>query len=257
MLAVVACALSACATTGVNRGDVNLMSIEEEWALGRRLEADLAKKLTLVEDRAVLGYVRRLGRKLVQETEMAKLPWSFHVVEDPEINAFNIPGGHIYVNTGLIAAADNASELAGVMGHEVAHGVARHATEQLTKVYGLNLLAGVLLGQDPRAYESILAQILSTGAVASFSRDAEEEADLLAVRFLYDAGYDPEGLPSLFEELLTRRRRSQGSVGRFFATHPQTESRIRNTRAAIAELPPRPGLITDEPGFRRARSRVR
>ena len=214
------------------------------------------KELTLVKDPAVVGYVDKLGRRLVQPTELAHLPWKFHVVEDPEINAFNIPGGHVYVNTGLIAAADNASELAGVMGHEVAHGVARHGTEQLTQAYGISILAGGLLGENPGAYQSILAQIVSTGTIASFSRSAEEEADALGVRFLYDAGYDPQGLPSLFEELLSRKRKSGGAVGQFFATHPQTEDRIRRTRARIAKLPPKSGLVTDEPGFRKAKSRV-
>ena len=249
--------LAGCATSGVNQGDINVVSLEEEWELGRQLEKDLAKKLTLVNDSTVVGYVNRVGQKIVKQTELGHMPWKFHVVRDKNINAFNIPGGHVYVNTGLIAAADNASELAGVMGHEVAHGVARHGTEQLTRVYGLNLLAGVLLGEDPRTYEKILTQVLATGTVAKFSRGAEMEADALGVRFLYDANYDPEGMVGIFEELLSRNKQRQDSVSRFFATHPLTEDRIRDTRAEIARLPPKSGLITDEPGFRTARSRVR
>ena len=249
--------LAGCATSGVNQGDINVVSLEEEWELGRQLEKDLAKKLTLVNDSTVVGYVNRVGQKIVKQTELGHMPWKFHVVRDKNINAFNIPGGHVYVNTGLIAAADNASELAGVMGHEVAHGVARHGTEQLTRVYGLNLLAGVLLGEDPRTYEKILTQVLATGTVAKFSRGAEMEADALGVRFLYDANYDPEGMVGIFEELLSRNKQRQDSVSRFFATHPLTEDRIRDTRAEIAKLPPKSGLITDEPGFRSARSRVR
>lgn len=249
--------LGGCATSGVNQGDINVVSLEEEWELGRQLEKDLAKKLTLVNDATVVNYVNKVGQRIVKQTELAHMPWKFHVVRDKDINAFNIPGGHVYVNTGLIAAADNASELAGVMGHEVAHGVARHGTEQLTRVYGLNLLAGVLLGQDPKTYERILAQILATGTVARFSRSAEMEADALGVRFLYDANYNPEGMAGIFEELLSRNKQRQDSVSRFFATHPLTEDRIRDTRARIADLPPKSGLITDEPGFRTARSRVR
>lgn len=249
--------MSGCATSGVNRGDINLISLEEEWQLGRRLEADLAKKLNLVNDSVVTGYVDRLGQKLVRQTELSGLPWEFHVVRDADVNAFNIPGGHVYVNTGLIAAADNASELAGVMGHEVAHGVARHSTEQLTRVYGLNLLAGALLGEDPKTYERILAQVVGGGAVARFSRGAEEEADALGVRYLYHANYDPQGMVGIFQELLRRNQQRQGSVARFFATHPLTADRIHDVRGRIAELPPKSGLITDEPGFRSARSRVR
>lgn len=249
--------LSGCATTGVNKGDVNLVSLEEEWQLGQQLEADLAKKLDLVNDKEVVGYVNKLGQSLVAGTELAGAPWRFHVVRDAEINAFNIPGGHVYVNTGLIAAADNASELAGVMGHEIAHGVARHGTEQLTKVYGLNFLAGAVLGQQPETYEKILAQILGSGAIAKFSRGAEEEADALGLRYVYAAGYDPEGMATLFEKLLARRQGSPGAVGQFFSTHPLTEERIRDTRARIAQLPSTQGLKRDEPGFQQVRRKVR
>ena len=152
-----ALALAACASTGVNSGDVNLVSVEEEWQLGRQLERDLAGRLRLVGDRALAGYVSAMGQRIVRQTELAGMTWEFHVVADPEVNAFNVPGGHVYVNTGLIATADNASELAAVVAHEVAHGVSRHGTEQLTRGYGLNLLAGLVLGENPAAYERLLA----------------------------------------------------------------------------------------------------
>lgn len=247
--------LAGCATSGVNEGDINLVSIEEEWRLGQQLSVDLAERLTLVEDPEVLRYVNAVGNRIVDQTEMAELPWEFHVVRDEEINAFNIPGGHVYINTGLIAAAENASEMVGVMSHEIGHGVARHATEQLTGVYGLNIIAGLLLGSDPQTYERILAQILGTGAIASFSREAEREADELAVRYLYDAGYDPRGLVSFFEELLSQSRRRADPVSRFFATHPLTEERIEYTRKLVNQLPPKE-LINDEAAFRDMRSRV-
>jgi predicted Zn-dependent protease len=256
---VLAAALAAAgcgSTLGVNQGDLNLISLEQEWQLGRQLEADLAKQLDLVRDSSVTGYVDRLGRRLVAQTDMANLPWEFHVVNDPEINAFNIPGGHVYVNTGLIAASGDVSQLAGVLGHEISHGVARHGTEQLTRVYGLNLVAGVLLGENPAAYEQILAQILGTGAIARFSRSAEREADALGVRTMWEAGYDPQGMVTMFQELLTRRRSRPGSVDQFFASHPLTEERIADTRQHIAQLPDKGGLISRDPAFQSVRQRV-
>lgn len=249
--------LGACASSGINQGDINIISLEEEWQLGKQLEADLAKELDLVNDRAVLAYVNRAGQQVVAQTEMANLSWNFHVVRDEAINAFNIPGGHVYINTGLIAAAGSASELMGVVSHEIAHGVSRHATEQLTRVYGLNFLASVLLGSDPKTYQTILAQILGTGAIAKFSREAEEEADRLGVRYMYDAGYDPLGMPRMFEHLLSERQRRPDGVSRFFSTHPLTEDRIRATRAQAEALPPKSGLIEDETEFQRVRDRVR
>ncbi len=249
--------VTGCASTGVNKGDINLVSIQEEWQLGQQLEQDLATKLDLVRDPVVTGYVDRLGQRIVGQTEMANLPWKFHVVRSPEINAFNIPGGQVYVNTGLIAAAGDVTELAGVMAHEISHGVARHGTEQLTKVYGLNLLASAALGKNPEAYQQILAQILGTGAIARFSREAESEADKLGVRYMYQAGYDPRGMVEMFQTLLTQRQQRPSSVDQFFASHPLTEDRISATRKEIAQLPAKSGLIEHDPAYQSVRSRVR
>ncbi|MEO8381524.1 MAG: M48 family metalloprotease, partial [Acidobacteriota bacterium] len=132
-------------------GDFNLISIEEEWQLGQQLSQDIAKQVRFNEDPTVNAYVRSVGQRIVAQTPAPfnQMPWDFHVVEDPAINAFAIPGGHVYVNTGLLANADNASELAGVMAHEISHVVARHSTEQLSRQYGLSILAGVALGQNP------------------------------------------------------------------------------------------------------------
>ncbi len=255
-LALVGLLTASCASSGINQGDVNLISLEEEWELGRKLEADLAQQLDLSRDSVVNGYVQRLGQRIVGQTEMARLPWKFHVVNDPQVNAFNIPGGHVYVNTGLIAAADSVAELAGVMSHEIAHGVARHGTEQLTRVYGLNILAGVLLGNDPATYQRILAQVAGGGAVAHYARGAEREADQLGVRYMYDARYHPDGMVEMFQELLRRRQRQPSSVERFFSTHPLTEDRIRDVQAAIAELPSTSGLTRTDREYQGVRSRV-
>ena len=249
--------LTDCASTGVNRGDVNLVSLEEEWQLGQQLERDLAGRLRLVNNRALTGYVSQMGQKIARQTELAELPWEFHVVADPEVNAFNIPGGHVYVNTGLIATTDNASELAAVMAHEIAHGVSRHGTEQLTRGYGLNLLAGVLLGEDPATYERILAQLAGAGTIARFSRDAETEADDLGYAYMVRAGYHPRGMQTIFEELLSRRRSSPGAVQEFFATHPLTEDRIDRVRRRIAQQPPGSGLRVNESGFAQAQRAAR
>lgn len=255
VLAVILLA-AGCASSGISSGDFNLISIEEEWQLGQQLERDLARQLSIDNDSVINGYVDRLGRRLVAQTPMANLPWEFHVVDSDEINAFNIPGGHVYVNTGLIARTESVAELAGVLAHEISHGVERHGTEQLTRVYGLNLLAGVLLGNDPATYERILAQIIGTGTVARFSRGAEREADALGVRFMYDAGYDPRGMVSMFETLLAERRRSPNAVDQFFASHPLTEDRIEDTQARIAELPAKSGLVTRDPAFQNVRQRA-
>jgi beta-barrel assembly-enhancing protease len=255
-LALPLCTLPGCATSGVNAGDFNLVSVEEEWQLGRQLEADIARQLPLVNDPALERYVSQLGQRIVAQTELRQLPWRFHVVRDGEINAFNVPGGLVYVNAGLVAQAANASELAGVLAHEISHGVSRHGTERLTKQQGLSVGAGVLLGQDPGAVAQIAAQIAAGGAIAKFSRNDEREADQLGVRYMAAAGYDPEGMASMFERLMAEQQRQPGAVEQFFSTHPLTQDRIRDARRYAAAVD-RSGLRRDDANFAAARQRAR
>lgn len=254
----IATLVAACSSgSGVNKGDFNIISLEDEWRLGQQLSADIARQMPVVNDAQANAYINKLGRSIVAKTEMAQLPWQFHIVSNPEINAFNIPGGHVYVTTGLLGAADNASELAGVMAHEISHGVSRHGTEQLSKAYGLEIVASLLLGQNPAVYQQILAQVVGTGALAKFSRGAEEEADNLGVRYMYDTGYEPRGMVTMFEELVENRQGSKpGSVEKFFSTHPLTEDRIRDVTKLIQTLPAKSGLRSDDAEFPSIRRRV-
>lgn len=237
-------------------GDFNLISIEEEWQLGQQLSLDIARKVRLNNDPAINSYVRGMGQRIVANAPAPfnRMPWQFHVVDDPAINAFAIPGGHVYVNTGLIANADNASELAGVMAHEISHVVARHSTEQLSRQYGLSMLAGVALGQNPGQLAQIAAQLVAGGAMARFSREAEREADELGIQAMAAAGYNPIGMATMFEELMENRQRSPGRVEQFFSTHPLTEERVRDARNRAARIGDRGTL--DEPEFQDIKRRV-
>ncbi|HUP66337.1 MAG TPA: M48 family metallopeptidase [Thermoanaerobaculia bacterium] len=250
-LAIVAVLITGCSSGG----GFNMISLEEEWRLGQQLAADIERQMPVVRDQAANAYITQLGQRLVAQTPMANLPWGFHIIDSPEVNAFNIPGGHVYVTTGLIGAADNVAELAGVMAHEIAHGVQRHGTEQMSRAQGINILASVLLGQNPAAYQQILAQIVAGGAMASYGRDAERESDVLGTRWMHAAGYNPEGMASMFEELLARRQRSPGAVERFFSSHPVTESRIELVRSEIAKLPGNSRLVTNTNDYNTFRSR--
>lgn len=242
--------------SGGGGGDFNLISIEEEWQLGNQLSQDIARQVRLSSDPTLNGYVNDMGQRIVRNTPAPfnQLPWQFHVVQDPSINAFAIPGGHVYVHTGLIAAADNAAELAGVMAHEISHVVARHSTEQISRQYGLSVLAGLALGQNPNQLAQIAAQLVAGGALARFSREAEREADELGIRAMAAAGYNPIGMATMFEELLQNRKGSPGRVEQFFSTHPLTEERARDARTRAAQLGERGTL--DDPGFQDAKRRV-
>jgi beta-barrel assembly-enhancing protease len=251
---VVTLLLVGCATSGVNLGDLNLVSLEDEWRLGEKLAADIEKEMVIVRDRETTDFVNRLGQQLVRHTEMSQMPWHFTVVDDPEINAFNIPGGRVYVTTGLIAAAEDVAAFSSVMSHEIAHGVSRHATEQLTRSYGLSVVANLILGNDPALYQQVLAGVIGSGTLARYSREAELEADSLGLRTMYRAGYDPAGMIRMFEILLRSRQQSPTRVEQFFATHPPTEERIRSVRNQLQQFPAKT-LVAYDPGYQRLHQR--
>lgn len=247
----------ACGSGG-GAGDFNLISIEEEWQLGQQLSQDVAKQVRFNNDPVVNAYVQQLGQKIVANSPAPfnQLPWQFHVVQDDTLNAFAIPGGHVYVHTGLIAQANTASELAGVMAHEISHITARHTTEQISRQYGLSVLAGLVLGNDPGVVQQIAAQIVAGGAIARFSREAEREADEMGIQAMARAGYDPRGMASMFRILLANNQRNPGRVEQFFATHPTTEERIRAAETRAASIAVSGNVINDEAAFQDAKRRV-
>lgn len=248
--------LAGCASAGPNKGQFNLVSLQEEWQLGQQLSRDLERRLPIVHDAEAEAYVNLIGQRLAAQTYYRALPWRFHIVADPQFNAFNVPGGHIYIHTGLIKGADNVAELASVIAHELAHGVARHGTENLTKQYGFSIVAGLVLGNNPAIYQQLLAQIIGGGLFAKYSRDAEREADRLGLLAMYEAGYDPTGAVTMFQELMAARRSSPGGVEKFFSSHPLTEERIANARAQIATFPPKQNLILQDSRFNQIQARL-
>jgi predicted Zn-dependent protease len=257
-LAILIMAVSAagCATKGVNKGQFNVVSLDEEWQLGRKLDGDLQQKLAVIHDREADAFLNSIGRQIVSQTEMASLPWQFHLVRDPQVNAFNIPGGHVYVFSGLVTQSNELSELVGVLSHEISHGVARHGTEMLSKQYGFAVVASLVLGKNPAVYQQILADIVGQGTMMKFSRDAEREADRLGVHYMYESGYDPAGMEAMFQNLLALRQSRPGAIEQFFASHPLTEERIQNTRSEISKLSPRGDLVMDTSAYHQFRDRI-
>lgn len=241
VLALSACvAVLGCTDSEVNRGDLNVFTLDLEWELGDELHAELAQQVELVDDLVVRSFVDRIGQDLAAATELADRPWSFHVVRDPTVNAFAIPGGHVYVHTGLIEAVESPSALAGVLAHEVAHVEARHSTEALTRAYGVEVILD-LLGDGESQLREVAVDLAQGGADAAFSRGAEREADELAIALLAEAGWPPEGLAAFFEALLAEEARRPNALERFFATHPLTEERLEAAQRAgqtVSAAPP-------------------
>ena len=234
--------LAGCATLG----GANYYSLEQEWQMGQQIEQQLRQELPLTNDAQLNRYISDMGQRMVARTNMARLPWRFHVVRDGEINAFNVPGGMVYVNTGLIAQSGSAAELAGAVAHEIAHGVLRHGTQRLSAASETNAIAGAVLGGNPGVATQIAAQIAAQGAFASFSRSDEREADQMGVQLMAAAGYDPEGLAMLLNRLAQQEQGGGGIA--FFRSHPLSAERVQNVRQAAARVDRR-GLNMNDAQF--------
>jgi beta-barrel assembly-enhancing protease len=239
-----------------------LASTQQEVELGQQYAAQINQQLPLVRDPEVNRYINVLGDSIAKLADDRSLQWEFFVVDSPEINAFAVPGGFIYVNRGLIEQSANLSELAGVLGHEIGHVTERHSVEQMRDMEranaGVSLLC-VLTSVCNSQATGTLINVAGSATFASFSRKDESEADAVGIRHVVRAGISPEGIPSMFRKLLEQRQRSPSSLDAFFSTHPLEESRIQATEAQIAQIDPAilRTLATDTPGFQAFKRRVR
>jgi predicted Zn-dependent protease len=242
---------------GIGKG-MNLYSIEKEEALGREMSQELEAHARIFKDAVVNEYINRLGQNLVRNSD-AMVPFTIKVVQDDEINAFALPGGFFYVNTGLILAADSESELAGVMAHEIAHVAARHATRNMTKgqIWNLASIPLIFVGGPVGYAVQQAAGIAMPMSILKFSRDAEREADLLGIEYEYKTGYDPTSFVSFFEKLKAQEKKKGNFISKAFATHPMTADRVTHAQKEINELlPSRPQYIVDTSEFQEVKTRL-
>ena len=240
---------------------VNFYSLEHEIALGKQLAQEVERTSKMIDDPVVTEYVNRVGQNLVRNSD-ARVPFTIKVIDSDEVNAFALPGGFFYVNSGLILRAQEESELAGVMAHEISHVVARHGTKQATKgeMMQLATIPLILLGPGGWAgygiYEAL--QLAIPLSYLKFSRDAEREADFLGIQYMYKAGYDPNSYVTFFERIQADEKRRPGTIPKFFSTHPPTPERIADAQKEIARiLPEREEYIVTTSEFDGVKSRLR
>ncbi|HEY0557406.1 MAG TPA: M48 family metallopeptidase [Thermoanaerobaculia bacterium] len=233
----------------------DLISVDQEWAMRNEIFAQAAQQKPLVNDPAAMQYLNAIGRRIAAQTPYGNRRWDFFVVRDPSVNAFNLPGGLVFVNSGLIGEADTLDELADVMAHEIGHGAARHGTQTMTRAYGYNLLARLVMGRNPGMIRQITARLVGTGVMNHYSRDAERQADALGVQYATRAGFDPQGFEDFFGKLARLQKTRPSKVGQFFSDHPLTQERIQNVAAEIAQLPRHAALIRDSPQYQQFRAR--
>jgi len=219
---------------------INFYSIEKEIALGKQLAQQIESTAKIVDDPVIAEYVNRVGQNLVRNSD-AKVPFTIKVIDSEEVNAFALPGGFFYVNTGLIKLAEGEAELAGVMAHEIAHVAARHGTKQATRgqLAQFASIPLIFLGGGWAAYGAQQAMSLAIPMTfLKFSRGFEKESDLLGVQYLYKTGYDPTAMVTFFERLQAKEKKKPGTLTKIFRSHPPTGSRIKNIQRAIDELLP-------------------
>jgi predicted Zn-dependent protease len=231
---------------------------DKEVKAGRMLAAEVDKEAKFIDDPIITEYVNRVGQNIVLHSD-AKIPFTIKVIDSDEVNAFALPGGFFYVNKGLVLAADNEAELAGVMAHEIAHVCARHAMENERKMQVLDygLLAGMILGGG------IIGNVLYNGggliegmAFLKFSRGAEEEADKLGIQYMWAAGYDPNAMATMFEKLEAKNKKKPGTISKLFATHPAPPERRASAIALAARFPERDEYVISSSEFQRVKNRL-
>ena len=237
---------------------VNFYSLEKEMAMGRQLALEVQKQSRMVDDPILGEYINRLGQNLARNSD-TRMPVTFQVIDSDSVNAFTLPGGYVFVNSGLIRLAQTEAELAGAIAHEIGHVAARHSTRQQTREQIANLatiplvMVGGWTGYAIRQGVGIGIPM----TFLSFSRQFEGEADLLGLEYMYKAGYDPTASIDIFERIDSLQKTRPGAVARVFATHPMTFDRIRMAQKNITEiLPPRPEYVVNTSEFNEMRDRL-
>ncbi|MEP6944448.1 MAG: M48 family metallopeptidase, partial [Acidobacteriota bacterium] len=233
-------------------------SQEKEMQIGRQLAMEVEQQAKLVDDPMITEYVNRVGQNMVLHSD-AKIPFTIKVIDSDEVNAFALPGGFFFVNKGLILAADNEAELAGVMAHEIAHVAARHAMENQGKgtfmQYGI--LAGILLsGGIAGSVLQNTAGLTQALAFSKFSRSAEVEADKLGVQYLYAAGYDPTAMSTMFEKLAAQNKKKPGTISKLFSSHPPSLERRDDSLELVARFPEKDEYVISTSEFQRVKAHL-
>jgi predicted Zn-dependent protease len=238
---------------------VNFYSIEKEIALGKQMAQEVERQARMVSDPVVTEYVNRVGQNLVRNSD-AKVPFTIKVIDSEEVNAFALPGGFFFVNTGILLTADNEAEMAGVMAHEIGHVAARHGTRQATRgqIARIGSIVPLIAVGGMAGYGIYQAMNVAVPLTfLTFSRAMESEADMLGLEYMYKAGYDPASFIDFFEKVQSQEKRKPGTMSKLFSTHPPTDDRIAKSQEIIQKyLKAKPEYVVNTSEFNDVKARV-
>jgi beta-barrel assembly-enhancing protease len=239
-------------------GGPNFYSIEKELALGRQLALEVERQAKLLEDPIVGEYINRLVQNLARHSDVT-FPVSVKIIESDQPNAFTLPGGHMFIDTGLIRLTESEAELAATLSHELGHVAARHATRQATQstIANIATIPLAILGGPAGILARSAATVAMPMSFLKFSRVFETEADLLGLQYMYEAGYDPSASVDIFERLESLEKKKPGTIAQLFNTHPMTSDRIQKAQKNIRiTLPPRDEYVINTSDYEDVRSRL-
>lgn len=256
MLAVVPFAMGGCAATGINKGQMNIISSAEEVKLGQQMSVEVAKQYPIYANAAVTAYVQSVGNRIVERSDRKDIAYHFAVINKNEMNAFSLPGGYVYVYTGLMKTAADEAEFASVVAHEVGHVAARHSTERLTQAYGYEFVAGMVLGTDPNATARVISDLAATGGFLKYGRDGEFEADMLGARYMHAAGYDPQAVIGFLERMQALEANSPSQLATWLMTHPPTKDRLARVKTQVAGFAPQGSPVRNAAAYAQIKAQL-
>lgn len=235
----------------------NIFSTGQEIEMGAEFAREIESQTKILDNVEWTDYINGIGRRIVSVCDRPDIEYNFKIVDDSTtINAFALPGGYIYVYSGLLLKADNEAEVAGVIAHEVGHVVGKHSVKQLTKIYGYQFVVALALGNNPSMLEQIAADILGGVGILYYGRDNEYEADAYCIKYVNLLGYDPNAMVTFFEKLDELQTKDPSHIEKLMSTHPQPAERIEKIQEKIALLPPKEGLILNAEEYKQKLKRL-
>lgn len=255
-LKLLSAALVALAVAPVLAGDLKSLTTPQELAMGQVFAEQVDQQYPLLRDPVLRWYVNLRGGQLADRSPRNNIPYFFRIIDSPEINAFAIPGGHIYLNLGVFQVADKEGELLGILAHEIGHIVGRHSAKQIVKEQWASIAMAAAMGAYPNYYAYLAGNLFGELGFLKMTRDAEREADQIGFQIMIDAGYDPRSMIAMFEKLQQRYKDDPGPLEKLFLTHPPTDERLVNLKAQLMATRPSEDLRLDSSGFQKIKARV-